>query len=894
MSDNPKTLVQSEVKKTPMMEQYLAIKEAHPDCLLFYRMGDFYELFYEDAIQASKALDITLTKRGKQEGQEIPMCGVPFHAYENYLARLIRQGFRVAICEQMEDPAEAKKNRGYKALVKRDVVRIVTPGTLTEDTLLDPSQNNFLCMLCFEPRKQAQSIQSFSLAAIDMSTGTFLVEALTAQSLTGALQRLSPRELVIPDFLLQQPKLFEILNEWKKILHPLADSRFDVANSQQRLQEIFGVKTLDGFGNFTPTDLMAAGTLLDYIRLTQKGGIPHLNPPKKIASQHILEIDAATQKNLELMYTLSGEQQGSLLKTIDRTLTSSGARLLARRLSMPLANASIIQKRLDSIDFFLKNPKLRQELRMQLKHCPDLERALSRLSLGRGGPRDLAAIKEALQKGQALKNKLGIVEVLPRELQVFLETLGHYDALIDQLDRALAAELPLLARDGGFIARGYQQNLDEYRDLKEKGRQHIADLQNRYRGETGVNSLKIKHNNVLGFYIEITTLHASKMTDAFIHRQTMANAQRFTTVELSELEQKINASSEQVLNLELKIFDDLVGEIVMRASDLSKTARSLAGLDVSLSLAHLSDEQNYCRPQIDESLAFTIIEGRHPVVETSLQLQENQAFVSNDCNLGDQQKILLITGPNMAGKSTYLRQNALIVILAQMGCFVPAKKAHIGVVDRLFSRVGAADDLARGRSTFMVEMVETAAILNQSTERSLVILDEVGRGTSTFDGVSIAWSTIEHLHNQNKCRSLFATHYHELTDLESRLPKLKCYTVQIKEWEDKILFLHKVIPGTADRSYGLHVAEIAGLPAPVVKRAQEVLHNLERLPQRRPTVKPLHELPLFAAKAEITPRPESAEILKLKQKISQSDPDSLSPKDAHSLLYELKAMLKVA
>ena len=638
---------------------------------------------------------------------------------------------------------------------------------------------------------------------------------------------------------------------------------------------------------------MAAGTLLDYIQLTQKGGLPHINPPKKIASQHILEIDAATQKNLELIYTLSGEQQGSLLKTIDRTITSAGARLLARRLSMPLAKASAIQKRLASISFFLENSELQQQLREDMKHCPDLERALSRVTLGRGGPRDLAAIKEALKKSQKLKTKLsGYTAVaLPQELQDFLNKLGHYDALIDQFDRALAEELPLLTRDGGFIAKGYHQSLDDYRELKEKGRQHIADLQNRYREKTGINSLKIKHNNVLGFYIEITAIHASKMTDAFIHRQTMANAQRFTTVELSELEQKINASNEQTLALELKIFEDLAGEIIMRAADLSNTAHALAGLDVSLSLACLSHEQNYCCPQIDESLAFSIIEGRHPVVEAALNSQANQNFVSNDCNLGNSQKILLITGPNMAGKSTFLRQNALIVILAQMGCFVPAKKAHIGVVDRLFSRVGAADDLARGRSTFMVEMVETAAILNQSTERSLVILDEVGRGTSTYDGVSIAWATIEHLHNQSKCRSLFATHYHELTDLESRLAKLKCFTIQIKEWEDKIIFLHKVIPGTSDRSYGLHVAEIAGLPTQVIKRAQEVLCNLERLPQRRPTVKPLHELPLFAAKPASSPKVVSPEIAQLKNRIAQLDPDSLSPKDALSLLYELKAIL---
>jgi len=837
---------ESAVIHTPMMQQYHQIKKDYPDCLLFYRMGDFYELFFDDAVQASKALGITLTKRGKADGQEIPMCGVPIHAGDNYLARLIKQGFRVAICEQMEDPAEAKL-RGSKSVVKRDVVRLVTPGTLTEDTLLDSQQNNYLVVICDD--RSGGKVQSLelSLAAVDMSTGDFFVESVNPRGLAAALMRLSPSEIVLPENLLQTPALFETFDEWKLILRPLPNSRFDAKNAVARLQEIFEVKALDGFGHFTAGDLTAAASLIDYVQLTQKGGMPRLNPPHKLTSDQILEIDAATQRNLELMATLQGDRKGGLLACIDRTVSSIGTRLLARRLSMPYAQSKVINQRLDAIEFFVKDDNVRRELRQQLRVCPDLERSLARLCLGRGGPRDLAAIRDGLCQTIAIRRSLSAFseQSLPRDLQKNMLDLGFHSDLVERLQRALGDELPVHARDGGFIAPGYLPELDEKKNLRDQGRNHIVALQSRYAAQVGVSALKIKHNNVLGYFIEVTTLQSEKLGPEFVHRQTLSNNARYTTPELADLERSLQSAGEQVLTLEMQLYHDLVKEVTMRADGIAKTARTLAALDVSAGLAELAVQEKYCRPTVDDSLTFKITNGRHPVVESMLK-RNAQAFVSNDCVLEDSQKLWLITGPNMAGKSTFLRQNALITILAQIGSFVPAEAAHIGVVDRLFSRVGAADDLARGRSTFMVEMIETAAILNQATERSLVILDEVGRGTSTFDGVSIAWATVEHLHNQNKCRSLFATHYHELTDLEVQLKNVKCYTMKIKEWQGDVVFLHNVIPGSADRSYGIYVAKLAGIPKPVLMRAQEVLSSLEASAKGR---KVPREMPLFTVGA---------------------------------------------
>lgn len=877
---------------TPMMVQYHRIKEDHQDCLLFYRMGDFYELFFEDAIKASKALDITLTKRGKAEGDAIPMCGVPFHAYENYLARLVRQGFRVAICEQTESPTEAKK-RGPKSVVNREVVRVVTPGTLTEDTLLNARQNNFLALICDEKKQEDACL---SLAVIDISTGDFYVESCKIEQLATLIATTNPSEMVLPERLLQHPDLFEFFQDHKKALTPLPNSRFDDHNASKRLQEHYQVKTLDGFGQFKTNEITAASTLLDYVKLTQKGSMPRLALPRRFLAGAGLEIDPSTRRNLELTLTLSGEYKGSLLQIIDHTQTPAGARLFSRHLSAPLRDVDAITTRLDRIDYCVHHSSLRESLHEHLTSFPDLERSLGRLSMGRGGPRDLLALRMGLEQAIHIKQHLcqerSSSQNLPQGLMDIEKNVGHHGSLVDRLTRALQEDLPLLARDGGFIAPGYLTELDEILTLRDQGRSLIMQLQDKYRQDYNIPSLKIKHNNILGYYIEITALHADKVPYDFIHRQTMANAMRYTTVELSELEQQLSSAGDKALNLELRLYEDLVQDVLIQGEAISKTAQSIAELDVTLSHSILAIERHFCRPKIDDSLEFDIQGGRHPVVEQALKDGQEDAFVPNSCTLNPTQNLWLLTGPNMAGKSTYLRQNAIITILAQMGAFVPATSAHIGLVDRLFSRVGASDDLARGRSTFMVEMVETAAILNQATEHSFVILDEVGRGTSTYDGLSIAWAVIEYLHNSTKCRTLFATHYHELTQLETKLKNLACHTMKIREWKGKAIFLHEVIPGCANKSYGLYVAQLAGVPHSVLKRAEGLLKTLEST--RLKSDKTLSSLPLF----EILPSVPTPGLEKktspspLEKHLEAIALDQLTPRDALNVLYDLKDTLK--
>ncbi len=877
---------------TPMMAQYLEVKRAHPDCLLFYRMGDFYELFFEDALKASRALDITLTRRGRHEGGDIPMCGVPVHAADSYLARLIRQGFRVAVCEQMEEPVEAKR-RGGKALMRRDVVRIITPGTLSEDSLLDARRHNYLAAL-------AEVGGELALAWLDMSTGDFQVQAATEAGLGAALARLEPGEIILSERLLARPELHELFGDWKTALTPQPAARFDSENGRRRLEAHYRVKALDGLGQFGRAALAAAGALLDYVELTQKGRLPRLGRLQELREGSLLEIDAATRRNLELERSLAGERKGSLLAVIDRTVTAAGARLLAAYLAGPLTEPAAIGRRLDMVGFFLGREGLREAARAILARAPDLERALSRLALGRGGPRDLAAIREGLREAAELRIALGDpalgaggLAAPPDGIRAALTALGEHEVLIERLARALDATLPLAAREGGFIAAGYHSGLDEQRSLRDESRRLILALEGRYRAETGIASLKIKHNNLLGYFIEVTTTHADKMPSGaggrFIHRQTIASAARFTTTELAELEEKISRSAEKALALELRLFDDLAGEVLARADDVAAAARALATLDLAAGLAALAADRRYCRPLVDESLAFAVRGGRHPVVEAALEASEGGGFVANDCDLAPAQRLWLITGPNMAGKSTFLRQNALIAILAQIGSYVPAEAAHIGVVDRLFSRVGAADDLARGRSTFMVEMVETAAILNQAGPRSLVILDEIGRGTATFDGLSIAWATLEHLHDVNGCRALFATHYHELTALAGRLDSLARHAMRVKEWQNEVVFLHELAPGVADRSYGIHVARLAGLPAAVIERAEEVLRTLETSEQAASLSRLAEDLPLFnavrAAPAAKGPSLAEAALAALR-------PDELSPKEALETLYRLKALLR--
>lgn len=858
---------------TPMMAQYRRIKENHPNCLLFFRLGDFYELFFDDAIVASKALNITLTRRG-QQGGEIPMCGVPYHAVENYLARLVKQGHRVALCDQIEDATVAKK-RGAKSIVERDITRIVTPGTLTEDTLLESKRSNYLSLLLVEEKKATLSI-------MEMSTGFYTVETAPIAQINSMLLRYEPSELIVPEGILQNPELCDVLKNWKKIITLVPDSRFDPENSKSQLEEAFKVKTLESFGEFSKIEITALGSLLDYVKLTQRGILPKILPPQRKSNNHILEIDGATRRSLELTQNLSGGSKNTLLETMDETQTSFGGRLLLQWLASPLADLYGLNERLDRVAFFKERRALLEEIRESLKNCPDLERALSRLSLNRGGPRDLAGVRDGLLIVEKVRKALEKIEKLPDALGKITGKLSHQEVLIDRLTRALNPEsLPILATQGDFIREGYSKELDELRQLKDRGRQLMIELQARYAEAYDIPSLKIKHNNIIGYHIEITATHLSKVPQEFIHRQTIVNGQRYTTLELSELERKLKSAAEDAQVLEMRLFQELVGEIMVQAEEIASTAGGLAILDVSTALAFLAEKWNYCRPEFLEDTTFLIKKGRHPVVEKALTEGNETPFVPNDCHMDAQKHLWLLTGPNMAGKSTFLRQNALILIMAQMGSYVPAEAAKIGIVDRLFSRVGAADDLAQGRSTFMVEMVETAAILNQATARSFVILDEVGRGTSTYDGLSIAWATIEYLEKTITCRGLFASHYHELTELKKEFPHIHCATMRVKEWEKEVVFMHEVISGVADRSYGLHVAALAGVPKTVLDRAQEILLFLENKKENKKAIK-VAELPLFSAYQSSA----------LEQEVETINPDELSPRQALEFLYRLKTLVK--
>ncbi len=872
---------------TPMMAQYLEIKEAHADALLFYRMGDFYEMFFQDAVNAAEALDIALTKRGKHNGADIPMCGVPVHSAEGYLLTLIRKGFRVAVCEQMESPAEAKK-RGSKSVVKRDVVRLVTPGTLTEDALLEARRHNFLAAYA-EVRDEA------ALAWADISTGAFHVMPLTTVRLSPELARLAPSELIVAEG--KEQNLHDLGIDLGISLTPVGRASFDSTAAEKRVCALFHVGTLDAFGTFGRAEVSAMGALIDYLEITQKGKLPLLQTPLKESEDRVVQIDAATRRNLELTRSLSGDRAGSLLAVIDRTVTPGGARLLEQRLSSPSRSLDVIHSRLDAVSFAVEESLIASDLRNALRKTPDLDRALSRLSLDRGGPRDLAAIRNGLIQAAAIAS-LCEDRDLPVLLATATQNLIGFDDLVDLLDDALVAEPPLLSRDGGFIAPGYDAELDEARTLRDEGRSVIAGFQKKYAEHTGIASLKIKHNNVLGYFIETTATHAEKMltaplSETYIHRQTTANQVRFTTVELSEIETRILNAGNLALEIEKRLYIRLSDAILERSAHLNQAARGLAELDLTTALADLARGENWCRPKVDNSRALAVQGGRHPVVEHALRQQGGDMFIANDCYLSANAgaAIWLLTGPNMAGKSTFLRQNALIPLLAQMGSFVPAETAHVGLVSQLFSRVGASDDLARGRSTFMVEMVETAAILNQADDQALVILDEIGRGTATYDGLSIAWATLEHLHATNRCRALFATHYHELTALAGSLEGVENATVAVKEWEGEVIFLHEVHKGAADRSYGVQVAQLAGLPASVVDRARVVLDQLEKTEREGGKQKALiDDLPLFSATP--APPPPSAKTSPVTDMLNDVLPDELTPREALDLIYKLKEAAK--
>ena len=869
-----------------MMSQYMEIKSNYSEALLFYRMGDFYELFFEDAKVASSALDIALTKRGKHGGEEIPMCGVPHHSAENYIFTLINKGFRVAICEQMESPEEAKK-RGYKAVVRREVVRLVTPGTLTEDSLLDARKNNYLAAYS-EVHNEA------AVSWIDISTGSFYISSIESERLGSELTRLSPSEILLSENLARVHR--DLAEEFGISVTELANSAFDSSSATERLKKTFNIETIDGLGAFNRAEMSAMGAIIEYLQITQKGKLPLLSRPRRELNSSFMAIDTATRKNLELTKGLSsGNKSGSLLSVIDQTLTSGGARLLEKRISSPSTNLDEIKKRLNSIDFMIADAELSYSLQSELRKVPDLDRALSRISLDRAGPRDLVAIRNGLRQSSIITKMLSNFS-LPMLIEGKSAVFPDQDKFLNLLTEALSDEPPILTRDGGFIREGFDPKLDEARRLRNEGRKVIAEMQMGYVEKSGIQSLKIKHNNVLGYFIETPATYAERMlskplSETFIHRQTTANQVRFSTLELSEIETNILNAASYSLEIEKRTFEDLCSKILIYGHHITDIADFLSEIDLGVALSRLAKNESWVKPVVDGSRNFDVTGGRHPVVEHALK-KEGKTFISNDCILNDG-KICLLTGPNMSGKSTFLRQNAIIVLLAQIGSFVPATEAKIGIVSQLFSRVGASDDLARGRSTFMVEMVETASILNQADENSFVILDEIGRGTATYDGLSIAWATLEHLHNVSKTRALFATHYHELTHLSVEMDRLENSTVAVKEWEGEVVFLHEVTRGAADRSYGIQVAKLAGLPTTVIKRSNLILEKLEKGQyQGQANFKDLiNDLPLFS-NDHIANKIEEKKVDALQEEIETINLDNTSPKEALDFLYKLKENLK--
>jgi DNA mismatch repair protein MutS len=879
-------------KPSPMIAQYSAIKAANPGSLLFYRMGDFYELFFEDAEVAAKALGIVLTKRGKHAGRDIPMCGVPIERSEDYLNRLIAQGHRVAICEQVEDPAEARR-RGGKSIVRREVVRVVTPGTISEDLLLDPSRHNPLLAIVRIGAAPEKGV--FGLAAAELSTGAFSVLEVDEDRLETEIARIDPAEIILPESLASLAVIARLCRETSRPVTEIGRDTGGSRGAEQRLADFFGLATLDGLGPLTAAETAAAALAIFYIERTQLGAKPALGLPSRCLRDRYMEIDAATRANLELTRSSTGTREGALVGTIDATVTASGGRLLLERISAPLTDVEAIRQRLDTIGFFLDAPRLRARIRSELRGVPDLARALSRLALGRGGPRDLASLRDGLSGASAIAAALTGIEGLPNDLKSAAMDAGAVDpALAAKLTAALADSLPLSRRDGGFVRRGFDPALDELCSLRDESRQVIAALQARYCEIAGTRQLRLKHNNFLGYFLEVPQAHGERLLapphDAlFVHRQTMAGAMRFSTKELAELEARIAAAADEALARELALFESLAAQAVAHGAALKRVAEALAVIDVATALAEVAAARDWARPQVDSTLAFEIEGGRHPVVEAALR-RSGEPFVANACSLsgvsGLGGKIAVLTGPNMAGKSTFLRQNALIAVLAQAGCYVPARHARIGVIDRLSSRVGAADDLARGRSTFMVEMVETAAILNQATARSLVILDEIGRGTATFDGLSIAWAVMEHLHDKVRARVLFATHFHELTELARHRDRIDTLTVRVTDWNGDIVFLHEIVPGAADRSHGIQVAKLAGLPRAVVVRARQLLAEFEAADRLAHAERRAAGLPLFAAAAQTTPEAPDP----VARALDELDPDALTPRDALQALYRLKAL----
>ncbi len=849
---------------TPLMRQYHSIKQQVPNALLMFRLGDFYELFYEDAVTAARELEITLTARNKEKGQPIPMCGVPYHAADGYLARLIQKGYRVAVCEQMEEAGPGKK------LVKREVTRVVTPGTAMEPSLLRSHENNYLAAVYRNGTRAG-------LAHVDISTGEFRATELDGAEVNAALENLNVREVLAAEAVADLRGFRTTLDDWI----------FSLDYADRALRDHFRLLTLDGCGlGGRPLAVSAAGAILHYLRDTQKSALDHLDRPAFYDRSESMILDAVTVRNLELLEPLfAGEtRESTLIHVLDQTSTGMGGRMLRARLLRPCLQLDEIEARLDAVQAALQATITRAETRKLLANVLDLERLLAKLTLGTAGPRELLALGRSLALVPKLKEYAGAFDAA--RWRAIAGGLDEIPGVRDRILTAIAEEPPANLADGGTIRAGYHAGLDELRDLSRNSRQYIAQIELRERARTGIQSLKVRFNNVFGYYLEISKANMHLAPSDYERKQTLVNAERFTTPELKELESKILDAEEKMLTLEREIFQELRLFAAEHAARIRQTAAAIAELDVTCALAQVAAENRYVRPSFTDSGEIRIVAGRHPVIE-KLAEREALRFIPNDLYFDtESQFIAVITGPNMGGKSTYLRQAAAIVILAQMGSFVPADSAALSIVDRVFTRIGAADNLARGRSTFMVEMTETAVILNTATARSLVVLDEIGRGTSTYDGLALAWAVVEHIHQRIRSRTLFATHYHELTELADQLPGVVNLHVSVKEAGDQVIFLRKVEPGRADRSYGIEVARLAGLPVSVVERAREILA--------------LHERSEVAVTEELTPRGSAPTQIQLfepvnyqiAERIRNLKVDELRPIDALQLLSELQRELK--
>lgn len=865
---------------TPMMQQYLDLKFAHQDSLLLFRMGDFYELFFDDAVIASQALGLALAKRGKHGEEDLQMCGVPHHALESYLYKLIEEGYKVAICEQLESPEEAKK-RGYKAVVRRDIVRIITPGTITEESILDTKNPNYLIAINIDKNEA-------SIACIDISTSEFNILSVGLENLSSELFRLAPKEIIISE----KDSLNQSLTSWSNKMVIQVDSYFSTTKCKKIIESFYNINSYSAIGAVSDSQISAIGAVLEYINITQKQNLPSLPLPHIVNSSCFMIIDSSTRRHLELTNTISGAYKGSLLYTINKTVTKSGSRMLYQFLTSPLTDIDEINTRHDKVEFFLQKMNLTNSLRNILKNTGDINRILTKISMKRCIPRDLMAIYESIYAASEIQglfvSAVGIEA--PKILAEEITNLAGHDFIADKILQSIREDSPNNLAEGGFIKTSYHPKLQELYEMLGDNNIVIEKLKEEYQLKTGIDNLKICHNNILGFFIEVTPKNAHKVSgEEFIHKQTMVSAVRFTTERLKNIESEIVSAKSMAIALEQKIFGEICDEVLAHSKKLSELAISMSKIDVFTSLAFLADENGYIRPSMTSDNSLSIEGGRHPVVELSLK---SSKFIPNSCNLTSK-RLWLLTGPNMAGKSTFLRQNALIIILAQIGSFVPANFAQIGIVDRLFSRIGASDDLAKGQSTFMVEMLETASILAQSTSKSFVILDEVGRGTSTYDGVSIAWSIVEYIHDKLKCRALFATHYHELVILSDSLPSIQNYTIKITEKDGKLMFLHEVIEGFADKSYGIHVAELAGLPDSVIKRAYQILSKLEKgsKQQNKELEKAMtNNYSLFDYSESFNENLQKQD--KLLRALEKVEPDNMSPKEALAELYKLKDSIK--